>query len=68
MMTVEQDMRMSHVYQPLVLLALIAAGGSATLRQPWRTTAASCRSGPPGLPGRDGGTTETAAQTCCGSP
>jgi hypothetical protein len=33
MMTVEQDMRMSHVYQPLVLLALIEAGGSATLRQ-----------------------------------
>ena len=33
MMTVEQDMRMSHVFQPLVLLALIEAGGSATLRQ-----------------------------------
>jgi hypothetical protein len=72
---------MSHVYQPLVLLALIEAGGSATLRQleqrdPGRRDE-SCPGAPPpppaarGLqvsPGRDGGTTETAAQTCCGSP
>jgi hypothetical protein len=30
---VENQMRMSHVYQPLVVRALVRAGGSATLRQ-----------------------------------
>src|SRR4051794_28425990 len=30
---IEQDMRMSHVYQPLVVRGLIDAGGTATLRQ-----------------------------------
>jgi len=30
---IEKRMKMSHVYQPLLIKALIDAGGSATLRQ-----------------------------------
>jgi len=32
-MFIEEKMRMSHVYQPLLIRSLVDAGGSATLRQ-----------------------------------
>ena len=38
---IERDMRMSHVYQPGVLRALLDAGGVATVRQIAQRTGAS---------------------------